>query len=309
MMKKISLLSLLLIGLFGCNKKEVIVLDFDVKPEKSSYKVGEAVNFIITGNPDQVLFFSGAEGHKYAYKDRTQAQSDQITLEFATNRRYGLDAQQPQSFRILASQTFGGTYTSAGVNPADWIDITSAFTLSGTQSTDVAYVSSGVVNLTSLTSLGLTLDKAKPIYFAFKYTGVTGTTQPRWWVNKFDIKTITTDAQVLPVASIATAGWTSVKVLATSPVSWIFGTDNILKFQGGGATVGSNQVWAISAGLSLTKVQPDTGVALKNMSTRMDAYQHTYTIAGTYTATFIASNVNIYGESKTMKEVQVNIVP
>jgi len=309
MMKKLYLLPLLLIGVIGCNKKEVIELKFDVKPEKASYKVGEAVNFLITGNPDQILFYSGAEGHKYIYKDRTQAQSDQITLEFATNRRYGLDAQQPQSFRILASQTFGGTYTTAGVNPADWTDVTSAFILSGIQSTDLAYVSSGVVNLTTLSTLGLNLDKAKPIYFAFKYTGVTGSTQPRWWVNKFDIKTTTTDGQVLPVANISSAGWTSVKVLATSPVSWTFGTDNILKYQGGAATVANNQVWAISGGLSLTKVQPDTGVALKNMSTRMDNYKNIYTTAGTYTVTFLASNVNVYGESKTIKEVQVVIEP
>lgn len=308
-MKKISLLSLLLIGLFGCNKKEVIVLDFEVKPEKSSYKVGEAVNFLITGNPDQILFYSGAEGHKYVYKDRTQAQSDQITLEFATNRRYGSDAQQPQSLRILASQAFNGTYATANINPSEWTDITSAFTLSGIQSTDIAYVSSGVINLTTLASLGLNLDKAKPIYFAFKYTGVTGSTQPRWWVNKFDIKTVTTDGQILPVANITSAGFTSVKVLATSPVSWTFGTDNILKYQGGAATIGSNQVWAISKGLSLTTVQPDVGTALKNMSTRMDSYKHTYTAAGIYTVTFIASNVNVYGESKTIKEVQVTIEP
>ncbi|WP_113635768.1 DUF5017 domain-containing protein [Nubsella zeaxanthinifaciens] len=307
--KKISLLPLLVLGLAACNKKEVIQLNFDVKPEKTSYRVGETVNFLITGNPDQVLFYSGEEGRKYIYKDRTQAQSDNITLEFATNRRYGLDAQQPNSLRLLASQTFNGKYDAANVNPADWVDITSAFTLSGIQSTDVAYVSSGIVNLTTLSSLGFTLDKSKPVYFAFKYTGVTGTTQPRWWVNKFDVKTTTTDGQVLPVASIASATWTPVKVLTTSPVNWTFGTDLILKFQGGGTTTGSNQVWAISGGLSLTKVQPDAGVALKNMSTRMDNYTYKYTAAGTYTVTFVAANVNVYGESKSVKEVQVVVTP
>lgn len=308
-MKRLYILPLLLIGLGGCNKKEVVTLNFDVKPEKTTYKKGEPVNFLITGNPDQVSFFSGEEGHKYQYKDRTQAQSDNITLEFATNRRYGSDAQQPQSLRFLVSQTFNGKYEAASIVPTEWTDVTSAFTLSGLQATDAAYVSSGVVNLTSLSSLGFTLDKAKPIYFAFKYTGVTGSTQPRWWINKFDIKTTTTDGQVLAVASIGTAGWTQVKVLPTSPVNWVFGTDNTVKFQGGGATVADNQVWAITKGLSLTKVQPDAGVALKNMSTRMDNYSYTYNTAGTYTVTFVASNVNVYGESKTIKEVQVKIEP
>lgn len=308
-MKKIYLFSLLLIGLGGCNKKEVPVLNFDVKPEKSTYKVGQPVNFLITGNPEQVQFFSGEEGKKYIYKDRTQAESDKITLEFATNRRYGLDAQQPNSLKVLASQAFNGKYEAASINVAQWIDVTSAFTLSGIQSTDAAYVSSGVVNLTTLSTVGLTLDKAKPIYFAFRYNGTTGTTQPRWWVNKFDVKTTTSDGQVLPIATISSATWTPVKVLPTSPVNWTFGSDNILKFQGGGATVGSNEVWAISGGLNLTKVKPDAGVALKNMSTRMDNYSYTYTAAGTYTVTFVASNANIYGESKTVKEVKVVIEP
>ena len=300
---------MLFVALTGCNKKEVPELNFDVKPEKATYKVGEAVNFIISGNPEQLSFYSGEDGHKYIYKDRLQAQSENITLEFATNRRYGTDAQQPQSFRILASQTFSGKYETAAINTTEWIDITAAFTLSGIQSTDVAYVSSGVVNLTTLNTTGFTLDKAKPVYFAFKYTGVTGSTQPRWWVNKFDLKTTTTTGQVLPVASIATAGWTSVKVLSTSPVGWTFGTDYILKYQGGAATIGNNQVWAISNALYLTKVQPDTGVALKNMSTRIDNYKFVYTTSGTFTATFVAANANVYGESKTTKEVQVIVEP
>lgn len=308
-MKKLYILPLLLIGLGSCNKKEVVNLNFDVKPEKATYKKGESVTFLVTGNPEQVLFFSGEEGHKYQYKDRTQAQSDNITLEFATNRRYGTDAQQPQSLRLLASQTFNGKYEATSIDPTEWTDVTSSFTLSGLQSTDAAYVSSGVVNLTSLSSLGFILDKAKPIYFAFKYTGVTGSTQPRWWVNKFDIKTVTSDGQILPVANISSAVWTPVKVLTTSPVNWVFGSDNILKFQGGGATIASNQVWTISSGLNLTKVKPDAGVALKNMTTRMDNYDYTYNVAGTYTVTFVASNVNVYGEEKTVKEVQVVIEP
>lgn len=309
MIRKLCLLFALLIILSSCNKKEVVELNFDVKTEKTSYKVGEAINFQITGNPDQLVFFSGEDGRKYIYKDRIQAQSDNITLEFATNRRYGTDAQQPQSLRLLASQAFNSKYEAASINASDWVDVTSAFTLSGIQSTDVAYVSSGVVNLTTLASAGFSLDKSKPVYFAFKYTGVTGSTQPRWWINKFDVKTTTTDGQILPVASISSAGWTSVKVLTTSPVSWAFGTDNILKYQGGAATIGGNQVWAISGGLSLTKVQPDVGVVLKNMTTRIDNYKYSFTAAGTYTVTFVASNVNVYGESKTLKDVQVTIVP
>lgn len=293
----------------ACNKKEVTELSFSVKTEKNSYKVGDTVRFLISGNPEQLIFYSGLEGSRYIYKDRTVAESDNITVEFATNRRYGSDVQQPRSFRVFASQKFNGQYTEANINEsADWTDITTAFTLSGLQSNDNTYVSSGVVNLLSLSSLGLTLDKSKPVYFAFKYNGVTGSTQPRWWVNKFDIKMTTTDGQLLTVADIGTAGWTSVR-FGTSSVSWLFGTDRILKFAGGAANISSNQVWAVSNALNVTKVKPDRGLALKNMSTRLDEYTFIYNRAGTYTVTFVGSNVNIYGESKTVKELELTINP
>src|SRR5690606_33605529 len=117
------------------------------------------------------------------------AERELMTLEFDTNRRYGSDAQQPQSFRLFASQKFNGQYTAANIKETEeWTDITPAFTLSGSQSNDATYVSSGVVNLTSLSNLGFDLDKSLPIYFAFRYKGVTGFTQPRWWVKNFDIK-------------------------------------------------------------------------------------------------------------------------
>ncbi|WP_245584840.1 DUF5017 domain-containing protein [Pedobacter glucosidilyticus] len=309
MIRKIYIIPLLIMLFSACNKKEVTELSFSVKTEKNSYKVGDTVKFLISGNPEQLIFYSGLEGSRYIYKDRTVAESDNITVEFATNRRYGSDVQQPRSFRVFASQKFNGQYTEANINEsADWTDITTAFTLSGLQSNDNTYVSSGVVNLLSLSSLGLTLDKSKPVYFAFKYNGVTGSTQPRWWVNKFDIKMTTTDGQLLTVADIGTAGWTSVR-FGTSPVSWLFGTDRILKFAGGAANVLSNQVWAVSNALNLTKVKPDSGVALKNMSTRLDEYTFIYNRAGTYTVTFVGSNVNIYGETKTVKELELTINP
>ncbi len=207
----------------------------------------------------------------------------------------------------MASQKFTGDYTAAGVNETtDWIDITDAFTLSGIQPND-NYIASGVVNLKSITALGL--DTKKPIYFAFKYTGVTGSTQPRWWINKFDIKTVTTDGEALKVTNFAGATFNQIKVLPESPVSWSFGTDNTAKFGGGGAAVGSNEVWAVTRGLNLTTVKPDKGVALKNMSTRLDTYEYVFKQAGTYSVTFVGANINVYGETTSAKTVEVIVTP
>jgi hypothetical protein len=309
-MKKIFIIPILLMLFIACNKKEVPELDFSVRTERSNYRVGDTVRFLLSGNPDQVVFYSGLEGNKYIYKDRTQAESDNITLEFNSNRRFGTDAQQPLSIRLLASQKFSGSYLEASIDEsADWVDITSAFTFSGSQASQDTYVNSGVVNLLGLTSLGLTIDKTKPIYFAFKFVGNTGSTQRTWRLTKFDIKLTTADSQVLPVTTIGTAGWTSVK-FGTSPANWTFtaGT-SLLTIAGGNATALNNQVWAITNPINLISVVPDKGTPIKNMTTRADQYSFIYNQPGTYKVTFDAFNINVYGESRSVRDVELTINP
>lgn len=287
----------------SCEKKESVPLDMEITLDKTSYRVGEEVLFHISGNPDQLTFYSGEQGHKYVFRERLKAEPSAITLAFATNRRYGSDAQQPNSLRLLASQTFSGNYTSDALNEEDWVDITAAFTLSGIQASDNTYQESGLVDLSTLSSIGLQIAYDKPIYFAFKYTGVTGSTQPRWWINAFDLNTITTDGVTLAIADLQSAAWTSVG-LDDSPVAWMLNA-NGLRFQGGGAAVGSNNVWAITTPLDLTSVTPDQGLALKNISTRMDQYVHVYEEPGEYEVTFVGANTNIYGGNAVVKTVRV----
>jgi hypothetical protein len=309
-MKKILIIPILLMLFAACNKKEVPELDFSVRTEKSSYRVGDTVRFLLSGNPDQVVFYSGLVGNKYIYKDRTKAESDNVALEFNSNRRFGTDPQQPVSLRLLASQKFNGSYLEADLNEtADWVDITSAFTFSGNQTSQDVYVNSGVINLLSLTSLGLTIDKTKPIYFAFKFVGNTGSTQRTWRLTKFDINLTASDGQVLPVTNIAGAGFTSVR-FGTSPSNWTFtaGT-NLLTITGGAPTALNNQVWAITSPINLLNVLPDKGAPLKNMTTRADQYSFIYNQPGTYKVTFDAFNINVYGESRSVKEIDLTINP
>ncbi len=306
MKRSFYIASLLVLAiLISCEKKEAIPLKLEVHTAKNSYKVGEQVLFHISGNPDQLTFFSGEEGHKYIYRERTKAIPQAVTLEFASNRRYGTDAQQPNSLRLLVSQQFAGVYQPDAIKESDWADITAAFTLSGIQANDATYVSSGQVDLSKLSTLGFNLDANAFIYFAFKYRGTTGSTQPRWWINHFSLNTETTAGVILPIANLQTAAWTSIG-LENSPVPWLLSSAG-LRFQGGGATIGSNQVWAISKPLDLTSVTPDKGVALKNMSTRIDTYAYTFTAPGTYEITFVGSNSNVYGAYPAIKTVTLEV--
>src|SRR5690606_5515007 len=102
-MKRIIKLAVLSVIVFqSCEKKEGIALNMDITLDKTTFQVDEDVVFQITGNPDQLSFYSGEGGHKYEYRNRTVAESKAITLTFATIRRYGSDALQPNSLRLLA---------------------------------------------------------------------------------------------------------------------------------------------------------------------------------------------------------------
>ncbi|ADY50650.1 hypothetical protein Pedsa_0062 [Pseudopedobacter saltans DSM 12145] len=308
-MKKLFLMSIIALGLLSCNKKEAVELKFNVEPTKTSYKVNDTVTFKVSGNPDQLIFYSGEEGRQYIYKDRLFAESDEITLEFATHKRYGTAAAQPNTISLFASQKYNGAKTT--FSEQDWVDISSAFTFSPFDGAE-NYTPSGVVNLLQLSNLGLNIDKEKPIYFAFKYQGLSNaSTQPRIFINKFDIKTKTKEGKVIPVLTLATGGWSSLKIGNTA-VDWIIdGGSNTtrLRNQGAAANAPANESWVMTKGFFLTSVIPDRGVALKNMSTRIGEYNYVFTKAGTYKVTFVASNENVYGGDKVIKELEIVVNP
>lgn len=75
MMKKIFLFPVLLLLLSACNKKEVAAPGFGVTTEKNvtTFKAGDEVNFLFSGNPDYITFYSGEAGHMYEFRDRVTA--------------------------------------------------------------------------------------------------------------------------------------------------------------------------------------------------------------------------------------------
>ncbi|TZF82592.1 DUF5017 domain-containing protein [Pedobacter sp. BS3] len=292
MMKKIFILPALLLVLAACNKKEVASLHFDVSADKTAIKAGDTVTFKISGNPDFLTFYSGEPGHQYEYKDRTNADGTP-QLQFTSYRQYGT---QNNTLNILVSTDFNNTYTADGIAAAHWTDITSRATLStGTDNTP-----SGVIDLSDFKS-------DKPMYLAFKFNGSTASTQRTWTIKNLVINNVLSNGSQIAVTTIADAGWVPIN-LNNSPRSWTYNATQI-QFQGGAAGIGDNLGWIITKPVFLTKVSPDRGVALKNVSTRMEEYQYVYTTAGSYTPVFVASNTNIYGSETTSKQLSITVAP
>lgn len=47
------------------------------------------------------------------------------------------------------------------------------------------------------------------------------------------------------------------------------------------------------------------GVTIKGMDTRVETFTYTYSVAGTYTATFVGSTSNVYDKKEVIKTLQI----
>lgn len=295
-MRKIYILVVTLFMLTACDKKEVTPLDFDVTVDRTTVNKGDTVTFSVRGNPDQLTFYSDEQGFQYDNKDRTRL-NGVPGLRFTSYRQYGY---QTNSLSIFISKDFSGDYTKGGIEAATWEDITSRATLSeGLDNTP-----SGLIDLSDFSSKG-----SPVIYLAFRYTGTGGTTQRAWTIKNLVITNKLEDGSEYPVTTISDAGWAWIRLNpSTSQQRWQI-TETQLQFVGGNETYGSNLGWVITKALDLTKVLPDKGIALKNMTTRVDTYQYVYKQEGDYNPVFVASNENIYGVSSGFKRIHIRVEP
>ena len=74
---KISMMYLMLAILFAsCMKEDIASADMQVRTDATSYRIGDTVVFRFEGAPDNIVFYSGENGHNYALKARLYADND-----------------------------------------------------------------------------------------------------------------------------------------------------------------------------------------------------------------------------------------
>ena len=92
----------------SCENPDYVPAEYNVRlNEANSYRVGEPVRFDISGNVDNLLFYSGETGHEYKYYNRyLVAPSDIRAAKFAMDIQclYGYEG----ALDIYLSGTFDG---------------------------------------------------------------------------------------------------------------------------------------------------------------------------------------------------------
>jgi hypothetical protein len=320
-----------------------VVSQNSIKQPTTTFKAGDTVNFVFSGNPDQITFFSGEAGRRYEYRTRTADSTSSIdTLRFwntVTNAGNG-------SMQLLASTSFPG-YTqinskdSANVlasYPAGWTDITNR----GTWSTGSGAMKSNI-GLNDFAAAG------KPVFLAFRYVAAAGTSQSSWNINTLGLRHYTADtsycidssAFVIPTgypASAVSPGWGVVSIfnplikftlnnfntgpsnngIGYSPASAT--NTSVITIPGNTdvPTTVTTETWLISGPINLYRVLPDGGVAIKDMTTNAStstysalsswaSYAYVFKKPGNYNVTFFAGTATKDAQNSVVKTITITV--
>lgn len=281
----------------ACDKLDVKKVDFEVATDKVQYKVGDSVNFVFSGNPDNITFYSGEPGFRYAFKDRTIA-TGKPQLTFTS---YGMPrGTQQNTLFLYASTDFNGTVDNANISAATWTDITSRANLTP----NIDNNPSGVIDLSDVVLTG------KPLYLAFKFVGYGGSAQRTWIIKSFNVKNILENEPESVITDITKAGWLFTSF--SGDLKWqVPNGSALIQFvgpQGSPANAVPNEDWIVTKPLYVDRVTPDRGIPLKNMMRRMDGYSYIFQEPGTYDITFVASNVNVKESDSVVRHLSIEVV-
>lgn len=337
--KNILLLMISAVFIASCNKEVVELADvntFDVKADSTKaagpsndtayYTLGSKTTFNFTGNPANITFYSGEPGRRYIYRNRISA-AGTSRLVFTNALNAGTQAN---SLRIMVSSDFKGVVSNFSVVngiPTNTLVYDSAATLANIAAatwTDVtppnlATNATAVTNTVDLTTYAKSGQK---VFVAFKYTAQSGSIQNKWTITNLALTNSLADNTTYTLGNLAASntpimnygatlfspGW--VAYTATNNYNWAVTAGTSLVIAGAPtATAATSNVeaWTLMGAIDLTKVTPDFGVHIKDITATPTPYQYVYMAAGKYEAIFAATNNTAYTSDIISRKIPVVI--
>lgn len=325
-MKHTLIFSLVSAGamLSACNDA-VDPVDFLVAvPGGPTVEAGEPVSFTFTGNPDYITFFSGEEGSDYAASDRYEAEVSELHLSCDMRQQYNdKEYLDRQLIYVYVSTDFNGDYTPEGINAATWKSICGA----GNNSFTVPVaISASAVSTSGSVDLGDYVNKNEPFYIAFFYNAPgrgdipaangSGRYMVRPRIDVTDLrltKTLVDGSRHILDNATTQFGMRPVYECSFSQSNFRVTDDGVL-FQPVKAEIDpltgrepDERVWMVSDRIDPRKVDPDRGTSIKSIAARLDKYEHVYDVPGTYTATFVATNANLWDSKRIISQLTITV--
>lgn len=309
---------MLLVGLAvaACNADDVDELNFQLSLEdnRKEYTVGEPVVFNIGGCPDYLIMWSGDYGHRYAYRNRTEAQLEALRLNYDLSLDWA-GKRYRNAVKVYLSDDFDGILEQENIENATWTDLDDNLKVP-VLGTDAAGFQHGKIENVNV---DLAEYAGKPFYVALKYelppldptldeSGITA--HPDAFFSPKLVQTI--DGRTLerdnPKEDF---GFGFCRIHANSgsdnPTVTVV-DDRKVTINGRKSSAQGTYVWAISQKLTPAAVNPDEGISIKNASFDLKSYTYIYNEPGEYTVTFVARNANAWGYKEQIKEVTIKVV-
>ena len=311
----------------ACSRNEVDDVRFEVSVDNADQlKAGGNVTFRFSGNADYITFYSGTSGNNYANRQRTEADLQSLSMSCALKQQYNDSAYlNKEVIGVFLSTDFSGDYTAEALNKATWIP------LSGREYNRLpvpcpvsasAVETAGEIDLAPFVSLG------QPFYIAFQYNaagrntiptangGGHYTNRPRVDITDLTMTKVTTDGETVEVTN-AISEWAFRIVFQQSATRTNYQVnDTGLLFQPQKASVDATTgkepdeiVWMVSGQINPRTVEPDRGTAIKTIEAHLPSYTCSYPTAGTYNATFIATNANLWNGKQEVRQLTITINP
>ena len=294
----------------------------------NAYVAGEPVTFNITGDIDNILFFSGEQGSEYQYKDRYSVPVENVnsaSLFLEYQPRYG-DAG---ALEVWISDSFKGLDGQNG--EADRKTVSEMIkNMSGWKRLDYSEGNSQEWTEQSYL-LTDSLKTKKNFTLAFhwnpkKYCETDAATgeivkyvnQRTYWLNGKinldikDVKTLPIDLSELTFVVLSMNEEADPYHKNSGNGSVVLNSENAdIIFQGVGQVDSLNyaiDAWAISQPIDLNMVQNDKGIIIKNQQNYLKSYSYTWNEPGTYKVVFVGTNSNIMDSSVMMQELTITIL-
>lgn len=308
MKKTILVLSASGLFLAACSEQEIHAPnDFEVSVTKEKYKLGDSVQFNISGVPDNITFYSGEPGHEYDKRDFFSSDEGTLTLQFNSQTRAG--ATLPRNISVLISTDFDGEYTEQGVKAAKWTDITSRAVLPANTASN-ADVVSGEINLDDLKV------KDRPMYLAFRYVSenAAGTAQRYWNMGRMFLINKVPGNVDFEITSTIEKGLFQVVEFQGADNKWTINTGTATSHRlihtANAINTEPDDDWIISRGFQVFQTfgHKKNAVNVKSISgSTPETFSWQYSAPGIYKATFIALNANRDIQKEVIKEVWVTV--
>lgn len=322
------LLALPVLAVASCQNQDYIEADYNVRLSgANTYRAGEPVRFEISGNVDNLLFYSGENGHQYRYYNRyVVAPEDVRSAEFQMSIRplYGyegaLDIYVSESFDGLSGEDAEADRAAiremyeAGMpgwtRMEDYKDIGAAPDGQWTQYQDYVIDLKDYVDKCSIAMHWHPL-RTNPETSA-------AISQRTYWINAdlvtdFGMGTNSVNIRNIEWVSVMMNPYYDDDPYVTNKGNGYVNFDRSgadLIFQGVSNTELDFEIdaWLFSEPMALTSVTNDKPIVIKDMQNYMTFYEYTWDEPGTYEVTFVGINTNYAGESQLRKDFKITIL-